>query len=598
MISIRRLLLVLVVVLIGGGFSCRAQKLENDLFYFENPQSLYTAVSGLLSSSQEKYSMVVGKKDNSFPMEEYTKRYNPIGDKIRVEKGAEPMLDYYFGHRSKVYIVAWRGKEKRPEFMKRFYQEHWNALRSKTNLEVNGRAVLTPGTFEMQEKVTFMGDTEALHRVTVMQLSQTLIAMLFPPIDFYYDLYQYYDQKADATVAALFYRVEINPDMREDFPGEKSDAMRADFEKHFKLKMNAPVYGDSLSFARPPIFEVREGGEKKKPEKKNENDTIPVEQPAADNHVIIGCKGGSGGAPVLRRSSGTVTSMPVSSFEVLQFAEDGCSVYILYKYGSLLAIDKENGTWRKVVEDPALSGVAVDAAGRLLLYTHRGLVRWNGKSIDTSPVIFKYPANAGNGYKSKVSRTTEGDLLVYGGSSSPTVRLSEDGKLLGSSDKLEGEQVLTTSGGMVWARTMSKIVSGDFSGTPVEHSYGDKWSNHLSGLSDMCLRGDDLFACGSKLLICQNGKWELLYDPKSYFLSFMAIDAEGTIWLAYNDGLMRMGPDGKKPVQMLTSLAAPEGKKDLGYIKGLYVDASGNLWIVTTKDVIAYNPAGLVGLVH
>lgn len=53
--SIRRLLTMLAVVLIGGGFSCRAQVLENDLFYFENPQSLYTTVGGLLSSSQEKY---------------------------------------------------------------------------------------------------------------------------------------------------------------------------------------------------------------------------------------------------------------------------------------------------------------------------------------------------------------------------------------------------------------------------------------------------------------------------------------------------------------------------------------------------------------
>lgn len=67
MTGIRRLLMMLVVVLLGGGFSCRAQVLENDLFYFENPRSAYTAVGGLLSSSQEKCSMVVGK-NNALPI--------------------------------------------------------------------------------------------------------------------------------------------------------------------------------------------------------------------------------------------------------------------------------------------------------------------------------------------------------------------------------------------------------------------------------------------------------------------------------------------------------------------------------------------------
>ena len=218
--SIRRLLVMLVVVLIGGGFSCRAQVLENDLFYFENPQSLYTTVSGLLSSSQEEYSMVVGKKNNSIPMVEYIKQYSPFGaEDVEIREGDLPSLDYYFGNRSKVYIVAWRGKERRMDFVDKIYKSHRATLRSRTNMQINGKVVLQASDVEIEEKVTFMCDTEALHRALIMKLSQSFLSSMVPPMDFYYDLYQYYAPKADVTVLALFYRIEINPDMRQKFPG-------------------------------------------------------------------------------------------------------------------------------------------------------------------------------------------------------------------------------------------------------------------------------------------------------------------------------------------------------------------------------------------
>lgn len=596
--SIRRLFVLLVVVLIGQGFSCRAQVMENDLFYFENPQSLYTTVGGLLSSSQAKYSMVVGKKNNSIPMVDYIKRYSPFGAKnVEVRPCDLPNLDYYFGNRSKVYIVAWRGKERRMNLVNEIYKSHRAALRSRTNMQINGNVVFQAGNVEIEEKVTFKGDTEALHRALIMKLSQSLLSAMVPPMDFYYDLYQYYDSEADATVVALFYRIEINPDMRQKFPGEFSDTMRLDFEKHFKLKSNAPFITVSQPLVPPElIIEIPEPELKDSTETKVSGQRLPVNT----GGTIIGDPPvpEPGNAPVLKRSLQTTISIPVSGREVLQFAEDSRSVYILYKRGPLLAIDKQGGDKREVVtgyEAMDVSGVAVDRKGRLLLYTRLGLLRWNGKNIATSPVIFKYDGYTGR--NSKVTVTYAGDLLVYGGgSSSPTVLLSEDGKPIASSDKLKGDRVLMMPDGTIWASSTWKVFSGGFTGVPVEHSYGDESGNSLSGLADMCPRGNDLLVCGKELLVFQNGKWESLYKPNALHLTCLVVDTQKTIWLASNEGLMCMGKNGKEPVKKLTSIMTPGGKKDLGYIKGLYVDTAGNLWIVTLSDVIVHNPEGLMGL--
>lgn len=586
--------------MIGQGFSCRAQVLENDLFYFENPQSLYTTVGGLLSSSQAKYSMVVGKKNNSIPMVDYIRQYSPFGaENVEVRPCDLPSLDYYFGNRSKVYIVAWRGKERRMNLVNEIYKSHRATLRSRTNMQINGKVVFQAGDVEIEEKVTFMGDTEALHRALIMKLSQSFLSAMVPPMDFYYDLYQYYDSEADATVIALFYRIEINPDMRLKFPGEFSDTMRSDFEKHFKLKSNAPSITVSQPLVPPElVIEIPE------PEPKDSTETKVSGRRPPDN------TGGTnigdppvpepelGSTPVLKRSLQTTISIPVSGREVLQFAEDSRSVYILYKRGPLLAIDKQGGDKREVVtgyEAMDVSGVSVDRKGRLLLYTGRGLLRWNGKSIATSPVIFKYDGYTGR--NSKVTVTYAGDLLVYGGgSSSPTVLLSEDGKPIASSDKLIGDRVLMMPDGTIWASSTSKVFSGGFIGVPMEHSYGDEWSNSLSGLADMCPRGNDLLVCGNELLVFQNGKWESLYKPNALHLACLAVDKQKRIWLASNEGLMCMGKNGKEPVKTLISIMTPGGKKDLGYIKGLYVDTAGNLWIVTLSDVIVHNPEGLMGL--
>lgn len=586
--------------MIGQGFSCRAQVLENDLFYFENPQSLYTTVGGLLSSSQAKYSMVVGKKNNSIPMVDYIRQYSPFGaENVEVRPCDLPSLDYYFGNRSKVYIVAWRGKERRMNLVNEIYKSHRATLRSRTNMQINGKVVFQAGDVEIEEKVTFMGDTEALHRALIMKLSQSFLSAMVPPMDFYYDLYQYYDSEADATVIALFYRIEINPDMRQKFPGEFSDTMRSDFEKHFKLKSNAPSITVSQPLVPPElVIEIPE------PEPKDSTETKVSGRRPPDN------TGGTnigdppvpepelGSTPVLKRSLQTTISIPVSGREVLQFAEDSRSVYILYKRGPLLAIDKQGGDKREVVtgyEAMDVSGVSVDRKGRLLLYTGRGLLRWYGKSIATSPVIFKYDGYTGR--NSKVTVTYAGDLLVYGGgSSSPTVLLSEDGKPIASSDKLIGDRVLMMPDGTIWASSTSKVFSGGFIGVPMEHSYGDEWSNSLSGLADMCPRGNDLLVCGNELLVFQNGKWESLYKPNALHLACLAVDKQKRIWLASNEGLMCMGKNGKEPVKTLISIMTPGGKKDLGYIKGLYVDTAGNLWIVTLSDVIVHNPEGLMGL--
>lgn len=591
---------MLVVVMIGQGFSCRAQVLENDLFYFENPQSLYTTVGGLLSSSQAKYSMVVGKKNNSIPMVDYIRQYSPFGaENVEVRPCDLPSLDYYFGNRSKVYIVAWRGKERRMNLVNEIYKSHRATLRSRTNMQINGKVVFQAGDVEIEEKVTFMGDTEALHRALIMKLSQSFLSAMVPPMDFYYDLYQYYDSEADATVIALFYRIEINPDMRQKFPGEFSDTMRSDFEKHFKLKSNAPSITVSQPLVPPElVIEIPEPKPKDSTETKvsgrrppdNTGGTNIGDPPVPEPEL--------GSTPVLKRSLQTTISIPVSGREVLQFAEDSRSVYILYKRGPLLAIDKQGGDKREVVtgyEAMDVSGVSVDRKGRLLLYTGRGLLRWNGKSIATSPVIFKYDGYTGR--NSKVTVTYAGDLLVYGGgSSSPTVLLSEDGKPIASSDKLIGDRVLMMPDGTIWASSTSKVFSGGFIGVPMEHSYGDEWSNSLSGLADMCPRGNDLLVCGNELLVFQNGKWESLYKPNALHLACLAVDKQKRIWLASNEGLMCMGKNGKEPVKTLISIMTPGGKKDLGYIKGLYVDTAGNLWIVTLSDVIVHNPEGLMGL--
>lgn len=589
---------MLVVVLIGQGFSCRAQVLENDLFRFENPLSLYTTVGGPLSASQAKYSMVVGKKNNSIPMVNYFMSKDlpfPFWGKNSSTDSA--IIDYYFGNRSKVYIVAWRGKDRRTDLVDNIYKTHRDALISGLTVVEKNRneVVYQPSPEEVEEKVTFMGDTEALHRTLIMKLSQTSLILLVPPMDFYYDLYQFYDSKADATVIALFYRIEINPDMRREYPGEFSDTMLLDFEKYFKLKSNAPSI-IVLQPMVPPLFKIYSPKPRPKPQ-----DSTVIRLPEKTGEIVIvdpPVPDPEPKAPVLKRSIQTTVSMSVSGREVLQFAEDSRSLYILYKRSSLLAIDKQSGDKREVVtgyEAMDVTGVAVDRKGRLLLYTGRGLLRWNGKSIATSPVIFKYDGYTGR--NSKVTVTSAGNLLVYGGgSSSPTVLLSEDGELMASSEKLRGDRVLMMSDGMIWASTTSKLVSGHFSGVPVEHSYGDKWSNLLSGLADMCPHGNDLLVCGSKLFVFRNGQWETLYIPKGLYLTNLAVDKRNNIWLVSNEGLMCMGKDGKEPVKILTSIMTPKGKKDLGYIKGLYVDTAGNLWIVTLSDVIVHNPGGLMGL--
>lgn len=585
----RRLLLILIIVLFGRGFSCRAQVLENDLFCFENPDSLFTAVSGVLSSSQAKYSMVVGKKNNAFPMLKYIKQYTSFGcDKARVEAGAGPVVDYYFGNRSKVYIMAWRGKDKRLNQVNELYMNHRTALLSKADLEINDRvAVAARINMERGETVAFMGDTGALHRIIELKISQTPAVLFFPPVDFYYDLYQYYDKIADATVVALFYRVEINPKMRQNFPGEKSDSMLPDFEKYFKLKPSAPVFKENIEIYCPPLFEIQSEDTPTAPKGSGTPPKTPVtsEEPPLPPEVAV-----------LKQSSEKVACFPVKG-DAVQFAEDAGAVYILYKQGSLLRVDKQTGAYRMVLDDMSVTGLATDGKGQLLLYvTHRGVVRWNGKSIDTSPSIFKYNGGTGVGYKSRMSLTPDGNLLVYGGNSVPTAHLSSNGKLLHSSEVVKGDQMLMAQDGTIWTMSRSGIASGRLFASQTKHAYGDKWNDELSGLGSICLRDNDLLACGKKLLLFRAGKWDMLYAPKAEYLQYVAVDKQGMIWLASAEGLTYMGKDGKVPLKVLTSLNTPDGKKELSFIKGLYADTNGNIWIVTGRETLVYNPDGLMGI--
>lgn len=585
--SKRRLLILLAIILLGVGFSCRAQVLENNLFYFENPRSLYMEVGGLLSSSQAKYSMVVGKKDNAIPIMEYVRQYSSFGKNARVKEHDLPMVDYYFRNRSKVYIVAWKGQERRTELVDKIYRDHRVTLCSEANMQINGKLVLSVADVEIEEKVDFMGDTAALHRMLTMKLSQSILSAIFPPVDFYYDLYQYYDKKADITVVALFYRVEINPNMRNNFPEERSDSIRLDFEKYFKLKPNVVAGVDSIQVIEPPKFgppdnpRPKQGGETE-PEVPLESPEIQIPEPNQP--------------PSLKRSPQTAICIPVGG-EVIQFAENNRSIYILYKRGPLLMVDKQTGTHKEVVNDFAVTGVTTNNKGQLFLYvTHRGVIRWNGKSIETSSVIYKYDGGTGYGYNAKLGMAPTGDLLVYGGTSVPALLLSCEGRLLASSEALNGDHLLMTPDGMVWASTRSSIVSGNFSGLPIKHSYGDEWSNTLSNISNMCLHGNDVLACGNSLFIYQNGEWKTLYSSKVGYLSYVVVDKQGNIWLAPTDGLMYMGTDGTTPVKTVNSLNTPEGQKELTYNKGLYADANGNIWIVTGRETIVYNPDGLVGL--
>ena len=640
----------------GQGIAANApnKKLETPYFYFDNPDGTIEMYPEYGIAGMDDRVMSISSSKYANPLKAEMK--NPTDQK---------WLMLFVGRKTRTTVFVFDGKESAKAGMTSasvytgtligLWGALWEGLRDKVGQALTDARIThtKKGSFrdyikqEPPVEMDFNGH-EGGRIVWKMDMSNSWISLIAAAnIDLVFDLYTYYDEEYDKIVCVLFTFSELRDPVTRDgklaagimktinaFSGtfdEKTGqtAMASFFEhrdmidyfkKHFHLKKTpnkcvAKTFGpkddpklilceDTIRLIN--IVEPPQGppGFPPPPQKPQPPQTPKTPQPVTNKKTIFGV---------------------VDQEETIErpLEEDAKNVYMLQaSYGSkngVIAIEKATGKVFEAVptktkkDRPTIYSIGSDGKSLYLDVQGIGIIRYDGKSIDTSEKLisdpdFK-PGWTGSPFK-RIIFSPNGRYMAYVGERAKVYDLQDDKKCIKQTYECGAESQVLTDDGDLFSVDAYRVL--------VARNNGDKSDVSSASVSDITggapcqlhIVGNEVYITGGKKLLKTDMKafdWKpvsTMPDKESYKISEMNGEGKG---FAITDAggsfnvhavFDKSGTTPKLMKKLHTGMKN-QFKQDIDThnVTSLHYDMNGNLWLqYAPHGYIVYNPGGIVGV--
>lgn len=587
--------------------------------------------------------------------------------------------DFFFARRTRTTVFVFDGKESAQGALMAgagyaakqigVWAAMWEALRDKFGDALDDARIAHSkhGSYKdyisqsKPEELMFNGH-EGGHITWKMDMSNSLLTMMCGVnIEEVFDLYSYYDEAYDKIVVVIFSYSETKEPAGLDVaavgkvlgalteiqnfgsPDEKlanateyqktaaERFKRVDmidyFKKHFHLKKTpkeciATTTGKGadlkLHLCDTTIQIVVDSVPPKKPkepeDREEPQDTTDVKNPPKKDHGVVG---------VLNHSRYAIIEH--GAYFDYPFAEDDRNVYMIQDpdgENAVIAVDKASGTMRAVVKGkggsnrPNVKAFNVHKDTLYLDIAGRGIVRYDGKSVESSPLIAEVKHGwLSTGIAKPFVLSPNGRYLVYGDEQITVYDLRDGNKVVKKCGNDLLRYVVTDKGDLYG---VSAYQIGLRKNNGDDDGYNMQGETSLSELIkgnvlDMQQIGDSVYLVGeNKIARTAIDKFDWTPAPAlgniTMNASGLSQSKGGFAWIR-TDGagnqFALFNANGSKPTlmkQMQTGIKIPRYMG--GYIvqkaDNIHFDSMGNIWMRCEEAgrclVVVYNPNGIAGL--
>ena len=634
--------------------------LETAYFYFDD-------VDGTI----EAYPEYVIKGLEQRMMQVSSSKY-VLGD-TNIE-GLTPQMQYYtdlfFARRTRTTVFVFDGQESAQGALMTgatyagsqigLWAAMWEALRDKvgTALDDAHIAHTTHGDYNdyikqsKPEELMFNGH-EGGHITWTMDMSNSLLTLMAGTnIEEVYDLYSYYDEAYDKIVVVVFSYSEAKDPVSFDVAalgqvltalteiqnfGSSNDKLanatdyqkttaerfkRVDmidyFKKHFHLKKTpkgcpATVTGKGkdmkLQLCDSTIEIIpKDTVSKEKPKEPKPKERKPKE------HGPVGVKNHARFAII---EHGAYFDYP--------FAEDDENVYVIqdsYSENAVIAVNKQTGAIHAAVKGkrggsrPNIKAFNVHDGTLYLDVDGRGIVKYDGKSVESSPLIGEVEHGwLSTGIAKPFVLSPNGRYLAYGDESITVYDLQDGNKVIKKCGNEWLQYAVTDKGDLYGVNAYQAAVmrnNGDTNG--YERQSETELSSLIKGRALQLEQvGDSIFLVGeNKIAKTAADKFEWttatsfsnikmnaagLSQAKNGF-SWISSNSNGNIFALFNT-------TGSQPLlqkEMNTGIKIPRHMGTYTVMKAdnIHIDSMGNIWMRCEEAgrclIVVYHPDGIVGL--
>ncbi|MBQ8969067.1 MAG: hypothetical protein IJ064_04985 [Bacteroidaceae bacterium] len=587
-------------------------------------------------------------------------------------KGLTPQMQYYtnlfFARRTRTTVFVFDGQESAQGALMTgaiyagsqigLWAAMWEGLRDKVGdaLTEANIAHSKHGSYKdyikqsKPEELIFNGH-EGGHITWRMDMSNSLLTMMCGVnIEEVYDLYSYYDEEYDKIVVVVFNYSETKEPAGLDVAavgkvlgvlteiqnfGSSNDKLanatdyqktaaerfkRVDmidyFKKHFHLKNTpkgciATVKDNKLQLCDTTIQIVE-----------IIRDTLPPDPPEEPkdstknkkNHGLVGVKNLASFAII---EHGAYFDQP--------FVEDAENIYMIqdpYSENAVIAVNKQSGDIRAAIKGksggdrPNIKAFNVHNDTLYLDVEGRGIVRYDGKSVESSPLIGEVKHGwLSTGIVKPFVLSPDGRYLAYGDENITVYDLKDDNKVIKTCGNDLLRYVVTDKGDLYGVNAYQATLrqnNGDDDGyeTQGETQLSDLVKGKALWMEQI---GDSIFLIGENK-IAKTAADEFKWSPASA-LENITMNAAGLsqakggfAWITTDDAdnrfaLFTANNDKATPMkQLYTGIKIPRYMG--GYIvqkaDNIHIDSMGNVWMRSEEAgrclVVVYNPNGIVGL--
>ena len=289
---------------------------------------------------------------------------------------------------------------------------------------------------------------------------------------------------------------------------------------------------------------------------------------------------------------------------------------------AVFAINKETGDITPVIKGkgnsgrPSIKAFNVHKGTLYLDVDGRGIVKYDGKGVDSSPLIGEVEHGwFSTGIAKPFRLSPNGRYLVYGDENITVYDLQEDNRAIKRCGNQWTNYTVTDAGDLYAVNGYDVAVlrnNGDDKGYEDQGRAG--LSSFVKGKAlEITQIGDSIFVVGENQIastVADKFEWKTTTTLNGISMMAANLSAEklGFAWIsltAASDRFAHFSTTDSKPIlekQMNTGIGIPRYKK--GYViqkaDNIHFDSMGNIWMRCEEAgrclIVVYNPKGIVGL--
>lgn len=585
--------------------------------------------------------------------------------------------DFFFARRTRTTVFVFDGQESAQGALTMgagyagrqigVWAAMWEGLRDKFSEALDEANIVHFKNGSYQDYITQSKPEELMfngheggHITWRMDMSNSLLTMMCGVnIEEVFDLYSYYDEAYDKIVVVIFSYSETKEPASLDVAaigkvlgalteiqnfGSSNEKLanateyqktaaerfkRVDmidyFKKHFHLKKTpkgciATTTGKGADLKLhlcDTIIQIvdsvpKEKGKEKEKEKEKEKPKKP-ERPEKQ-HGPVG---------VLNHSRFAIIEH--GAYFDYPFAEDDRNVYMIqdtYGENAVIAVDKASGAMRSVVKGkggsnrPNIKAFNVHNDTIYLDVDGRGIVRYDGKSVETSPLIGEVEHGwFSTGIPKPMVLSPDGRYLAYGDENITVYDLKDDNKAIKKCGNDLLRYVVTNKGDLYSVNAYRAVLRQNNGNDDGYDMQGDMYLTDLVKGKALEMRqiGDSIFVVGENN-ISKAAADEFKWTPNSTLenitvnavglsqaktgFAWIKTDAAGNKFALFNTANREVHLE----KQLDTGIRIPRHMGDYIVQKAdnIHFDSLGNIWMRCEEAgrciIVVYNPNGIMGL--